>query len=102
MNLKLALGAAALVALAGCVEDTGGSSAPNDGLSGTQSQFDGMTGPCIDQAARMTGVSRGSVTILDRIRTGGGPILTLNAGGAKYTCRLENDGSVTVFSEFAN
>ena len=85
--------------LAGCVEDTG--STGGSGLSGTQAQFDGMVSPCIAQAERMTG-AYGRVSVLDRIQTGGGPILTLNAAGAKYTCRLEDDGTVTVFSEFAN
>lgn len=78
-----------------------GSSA-NDGLSGTPAQFDRMVMPCIAQASRLTGASRGSIRILDRIRTGGGPILTLSANGAKYTCRLESNGNVTVFSEYAN
>ncbi|MBK1703592.1 hypothetical protein CKO40_03230 [Halochromatium glycolicum] len=77
-------------------------SGANDSLQGTPEQFSRMTQPCIAQASRMTGVSPGSITIIDRIRTGGGPLLTLNAGGTKYSCRLEDDGSVTVFSEFAN
>ncbi|MPQ93282.1 hypothetical protein [Thioclava sp. JE_KL1] len=89
---------AASALLAGCVE-TGGS---DPALSGTDTQFDTMTGPCVAQAATLTGTSAGSVTILDRIQTGGGPILTLMAGGSKYTCRLEANGSVTVFSEYAN
>lgn len=76
--------------------------AGGDGLSGTQAQFDSMVSPCIAQASRLTGASQGSISILDRIRTGGGPILTLSAAGAKYTCRLEDDRRVTVFSEFAN
>ncbi len=100
-TIKLAILASAAAALAGCVE-TGGGSGGDTGLSGTQSQFDAMVSPCISQASRLTGVSQGSVTILDRIQTGGGPILTLDAAGAKYTCRLEDDGTVTVFSEFAN
>ncbi len=92
--------AVAAAALAGCVETSGTSS--DTGLSGTQSQFDTMTSPCIAQASRLTGASQSSIRILDRIQTGGGPILTLDAAGSKYTCRLEDDGSVTVFSEFAN
>jgi hypothetical protein len=105
---KMAACAAAVAALAGCgtttIVDSGAASSANvgDGLSGTQAQFDRMTNPCIAQASRVTGVSRGSIVVMDRIRTGGGPLLTLNAGGAKYSCRLEDDGSVTVFSEFAN
>ncbi len=74
----------------------------NDGLSGTPVQFDRMVTPCVAQAARLTGASRGSIRVLDRIRTGGGPILTLSVAGGKYTCRLEANDSVTVFSEYAN
>jgi len=77
-------------------------SGSNDGLSGTPVQFDRMVTPCVAQAARLTGASRGSIRVLDRIRTGGGPILTLSAAGGKYTCRLEANNSVTVFSEYAN
>jgi hypothetical protein len=61
-----------------------------------------MADPCIAQAARMTGLNRGAIVVTDRIRTGGGPLLTLNAGGTRYSCRLEDDGRVTVFSEYAN
>jgi hypothetical protein len=73
-----------------------------DGLAGTPAQFDRMERPCIAQASRLTGVNQGSIVVADRIRTEGGPILTLAAAGTPYTCRLEDDGSVTVFSEFAN
>jgi hypothetical protein len=99
---------AVVAALAGCGTttsvDTGMSpTGPvGDGLSGTQAQFDSMTNPCIAQAARMTGLSRGAIVVTDRIRTGGGPLLTLSAGGTKYSCRLEDNGTVTVFSEYAN
>lgn len=97
------IGAAALaLAVAGCVESeepaVGGG---QDGLSGSEAQFESMTRPCLSQAARLTGVARDAITVTDRIRTGGGPILTLSAAGTPYTCRSEKDGSVTVFSEFA-
>jgi len=95
-SLTVLCTAAAL--LAGCVE-TGDM---DTGLSGTDAQFDAMRAPCKAQAARMTGTSVHSVTILESLQTGGGPILTLMAGGNKYTCRLEPDGRVTVFSEYAN
>ncbi len=98
--IKLTAALVALLALGACVEDTGGSM--NSDLSGTPDQFASMRQPCISQAARMTGVPNGAIRVLDQIQTGGGPILTLDAAGAKYTCRLENDGSVTVFSEYAN
>jgi hypothetical protein len=104
---RLAAYVATLAALAGCstttTVDSGtpSSGSAGEGLSGTQEQFNRMTNPCIAQASRMTGLSQGSIVVIDRIRTGGGPLLTLNAGGTKYSCRLEDDGSVTVFSEFA-
>lgn len=102
MSLQEKLGSLMLSAafLAGCVEDQG--KAPGAGLSGTPAQFDSMVGPCVSQASRLTGVNMGSVVVTDRIQTGGGPILTLSAADTPYTCRLETDGSVTVFSEFAN
>ncbi len=75
---------------------------PNDGLSGTEAQFNSMTSPCINQASRLTGVPARDINITNRIRTGGGPLLTLEAAGTKYSCRLEDNGTVTVFSEFAN
>ena len=93
-----------MLALAGCQSDSSmDTGAPkDDGLSGTQAQFDMMTDPCIRQAERMTGLGMKDISVTNRIRTGGGPLLTLNAGGTKYSCRLEDDGSVTVFSEYAN
>ncbi len=94
---------ASVVALSGCVEDTGPKhSGKTDGLKGSAAQFDSMVKPCKAQASRLTGTPRNAVAVLGRIRTGGGPILTLSAAGSNYTCRLEPDGSVTVFSEFAN
>lgn len=101
--MKLVIGAAALGAVAGCVETGGtGGGTPSDGLSGTDAQFNAMTAPCIDQAARVSGFPARDINIADRIRTGGGPLLVLDAGGQRLSCRLEDDGSVTVFSEFAN
>lgn len=83
--------------LAGCMEVPA-----NDGLSGSTTQFDSMEQPCRTQAARLTGVPKGAIIVTDRLRTGGGPLLTLSAAGMNYSCRLEDNGSVTVFSEFAN
>ncbi len=74
----------------------------NDGLSGSPDQFARMANPCIEQAARMRGLGQGQVVVTDQIRTGGGPLLTLDAAGTKLSCRLEDNGSVTVFSEYAN
>ena len=101
-KLKIMIGAAVLAALAGCVETTGGGPPVNDGLSGSDAQFDAMTAPCINQAARMTGFPAKDINIAERIRTGGGALLVLDVGGQNLSCRSESDGSVTVFSEFAN
>ncbi len=62
----------------------------------------GMETMCINQAARYASVPAGSVVVLSRIETGGGPLITLDAAGQKLSCRREANGSVTVFSEFAN
>jgi len=97
-SIRLAGLTLAAAGLAGCVE-TGGVA---DGGGGTSDTFASMTYPCISQAARLTGVSEAAIYVTDRIETGGGPLLTLDAAGTPYSCRLESDGSVTVFSEFAN
>ncbi|MEW9919525.1 hypothetical protein AB2B41_07920 [Marimonas sp. MJW-29] len=99
-TIRLTFGAVALIAVAGCVETAG--TPANDGLSGTEAQFNAMTAPCIDQAARYTSFPAQDINIADRVRTGGGPLLVLDAGGQRVSCRLEPNGSVTVFSEFAN
>lgn len=96
-TIKLFIGATVLAALAGCVETSGG-----DGLSGSDAEFNAMTAPCIDEAARITGFPAIDINIASRVRTGGGPLLVLDAGGQNWSCRTESDGSVTVFSEFAN
>ena len=101
-KIKIMIGAAVLAALAGCAETTGGGPSVNDGLSGRDAQFDAMTAPCINQAARMTGFPAKDINIAERIRTGGGALLVLDVGGQNWSCRSESDGSVTVFSEFAN
>ena len=99
-HIKMFALVGAATVLAGCVETTGSSA--NDGLSGTEAQFNAMTAPCIDQAARYTNYPAMDINIADRIRTGGGPLLVLDAGGRRVSCRLEDNGSVTVFSEYAN
>lgn len=101
-TFKIIFGATALAALTGCVETSGSTSVGTDGLSGTEAQFNTMTSPCINEAARITGFPAIDINIADRIRTGGGPLLILDVGGQNWSCRTESDGSVTVFSEFAN
>jgi outer membrane murein-binding lipoprotein Lpp len=102
--IKTILAASAMAALAGCQSDSSmDTSAPRDNsLSGTLAQFEMMKEPCIQQASRMTGVHPTNIYVANSIRTGGGPLLILKSAGKKYSCRLEDDGSVTVFSEYAN
>ena len=68
----------------------------------TPTEFESMRQPCIDQAATLTSTPADQITVTNEIETGGGPLLTLDAGGTGYSCRKEADGSVTVFSEFAH
>ncbi len=98
-SIKLTAIAVTAFTLAGCVEDTGST---DPALSGTDAQFNAMTAPCIDQAARYANYPAMDINIVNRIRTGGGPLLVLDAGGQRLSCRLEPNGSVTVFSEYAN
>ena len=98
MKLRREMGLLVCAAgLAGCIEDTGGPI-----LTGSESEFASMEFPCISQAARLTGVPSNQIVVTSEIQTGGGPLLVLDARGTSYSCRLESDGSVTVFSEFAN
>jgi len=87
-----------VTALAGCLEDSGS----DTGLSGTDAQFAAMEGPCRAQASRLTSIPGDQIAVTSKLQTGGGPLLVLDARGTSYSCRLEADGSVTVFSEFAN
>ena len=98
-TIKTIVVVGALAGLAGCAEDM---ERQGEGISGTPPQFDAMEGRCLSQAARMTGMPQSAIGVGERLQTGGGPILALDAAGAAYTCRLEDDGSVTVFSEFAD
>ena len=104
MDIKLKMTGMVIVSatLTGCIETGGGATGSSDGLSGTDTDFYAMTAPCINQAAAFSGVYAADINVVDRIRTGGGPLLVLDAGGQKLSCRQESDGSVTVFSEFAN
>ncbi|WP_108260947.1 hypothetical protein [Mangrovicoccus ximenensis] len=86
--------------LAACVAGEPGPG--SSGLSGTPGEFAAMRAPCIAQTARLTGLPQSRIPVADSLQTGGGPILILDAGGARHTCRSEPDGSVTVFSEYAN
>lgn len=92
--------AVAALALTACSETGGGGTSP--GLSNNITPPPGMESMCINQAARYANVPAGAITVTSRIETGGGPLITLNAAGQNLSCRREANGSVTVFSEFAN
>ncbi|WP_145962894.1 hypothetical protein [Mangrovicoccus ximenensis] len=62
----------------------------------------GMEAACLSEAERLAGVPQESIAVRNRIETGGGPFIGLDIGGASYGCRTEPDGSVTVFSQYAN
>jgi len=96
----IAIGLVAAIALSGCTDTTGPTY--NPGLSGTPDQFARMEGPCLSQASRQTGIPTNQIVVTSRLQTGGGPLLTLDSRGTKLSCRMESNGSVTVFSEFAN
>lgn len=95
MKPKIAALLLTALPLAGCVEDTGG-------MSDNATPPQGMEARCIYQAAGVVNTEPSKVFVESRIETGGGPLITLNADGAQLSCRQEADGSVTVFSEFAN
>jgi hypothetical protein len=101
-KIKLVASVVVIIGLAGCVEDTGGKQRGDRHLKGNKNQFASMHDPCLHKAARLTGIPKKQIVVTDRLKTGGGPILTLSARGTPYTCRLNANGSVTVFSEFAN
>lgn len=84
------------LALAACETSNSG------GMSNNIAPPAGMESKCINKAARYAGVTKGSVVVLSRIETGGGPLITLQAASQKLSCRRETNGHVTVFSEFAN
>jgi hypothetical protein len=96
IQYKLVILGFASLAVAACETSDGG------GLSNNITPPAGMESQCINQAARYAGVPSGSVVVLSRIETGGGPLLTLSAAGQNLSCRREANGSVTVFSEYAN
>jgi hypothetical protein len=102
--IKAIVTAVAVATLSGCTTDSSMDTATSrdDNLSGTRAQFDMVEEGCISEASRMTGAHPTNIYVTKHTRTGGGPLLSLSVGGIKYRCRLGNDGSATVFREFAN
>ena len=84
--------------LAGCVDED----ATSGGLSDNIAAPAGMREACLAHAVRLTGAASSGITMRAPIETAGGPFIGMTINGASYGCRLEADGSVTVFSQFAN
>ncbi len=95
---RLAFGPALLFVVAGCVETV----ASSGGLSDNIEAPAGMAEACLSQAVRLTGVPSSGIEMRAPIETGGGPFIGITIAGESYGCRTEDDGSVTVFSQFAN
>ena len=64
--------------------------------AGTGDVFAAMVQPCRTQTANYTGLPLRSVSVIDRVTTGQGPVLTLNAGRGTYYCARQPGGGVTV------
>ncbi|SEN07296.1 hypothetical protein [Palleronia pelagia] len=73
-------------------------------ISGPVSTPPGMKESCIAQAVRLTGAPQSAIVARAPISVGpeNRPFIGLNVAGASYGCRIEDDGSYTVFSEYAN
>ncbi len=94
------MGLAATVTLTACVE----TSSNSGGLSDNAIAPVGMREACIAQATRLTGVPESGIVAANPIEAGPDrrAFIGLTVNGASYGCRIEDDGSYTVFSQFAN
>ena len=96
--MKLVIGAAALGAVAGCVE-TGGSGSTASG---------GIVAPpgMVDECIRQIRVGQPNANITTRTPITAGPdnrvFVGMTVDGASWGCRIEDNGSYTAFSQFAN
>lgn len=95
---KFVIGAAALGAVAGCVE-TGGSGGAASG---------GVVAPpgMIDECVRQIRVGQPNANITTRAPITAGSdnrvFVSMLVDGATWGCRIEDNGSYTAFPEFAN
>ncbi|SIO43827.1 hypothetical protein SAMN05444722_2151 [Rhodovulum sp. ES.010] len=96
-SIRIMIGAAALGALAGCVE-TGGSGGTSGGVVAPA----GMVDECIRQVR--VGRPDASITTRDPILAGPGNrvFVGMTVDGMSWGCRIEDDGSYTAFPTFAN
>lgn len=99
-HLKYLSGSALLVALAGCVDSGSG----GGGMSDSGAAPAGMREACIALATRLTGAPASSIVAANPITVGPDQraFIGLTVNGASYGCRIEDDGSYTVFSQYAN
>lgn len=86
--------------LTACVETT----STGGGLSDNATAPAGMQEACIAQATRLTGVPESGIVATNPIEAGPErrAFIGLTVNGASYGCRIEDDGSYTVFSQFAD
>ena len=98
-RFKLTMGAAALVALAGCVEDTGGSSAPA-GVPGNTLEGQARTN-CAAAVRKTTGNSDVSVIRSSFSEAGTEVILQVGPTGT-WRCIGYRDGTTTGITSLTN
>lgn len=98
-GLKLALGSAALFALAGCVEDTGGTSAPA-GVPGNSLEGQARTN-CVAAVQRTTGNSNVSVIRSSFSEAGTEVILQVGPTGT-WRCIGYRDGTTAGIMSLTN
>jgi hypothetical protein len=97
-SAKGMIGAAAIAALAGCVEV----SAPGGGSSNSVVAPPGMIDECIRQVR--VGQPNAVITTRDPILAGpdNRVFVGMTVNGVNWGCRIENNGSYTAFPNFAN
>ncbi|MBY6004466.1 hypothetical protein KUV62_11135 [Salipiger bermudensis] len=94
---QIIVGAAVLSALAGCVETSGSETSPG-----------GIVAPpgMVDECIRQVRVGQPDASISTRPPITAGPdnrvFVGMTVDGASWGCRIEDDGSYTAFSQFAN
>ena len=101
MLRRTAAAMAGAIAVSGCVAAP---EPPSGGLSDTATAPVGMREACIAQAMRLTGAPASGIVARPPIEVGPDrrAFIGLSVEGASYGCRIEDDGSYTVFSQFAN
>ena len=101
MLIRTAAVLAGVFVVAGCVATP---APPTDRLSDNATAPAGMREACIAQATRLTGVPVSGIVTRPAIEVGPDrrAFIGMSVEGESYGCRIEDDGSYTVFSQFAN